>query len=261
MTQPHLASELDDRGVLTLTLNRPDKRNALSAELVEALLATFERLPSAEDVHVVVLTGAGDQAFCAGADLDPAALAQGPYALHRSRERYAALLQAMARAGRPVVARVQGVVAGGGMGLLMGADLAVAAADVRLMLPELKVGLFPMMVTALLQRHVGRKKALELLLTAATLSAAEAEGLGLLNRAVPRDELDEHVEHFVTTFLSFSRAVLQLGRDAYYRSEDMAFGDALTYLCSQLTVNGLTEDAATGLGAFLTRSTPSWKHR
>lgn len=246
--------------VLTLTLNRPDRRNALSGELIEALIEAF-RGPEVAAARVVVLTGAGDKSFCSGADLDPAAAAAGPFVAHGARHRFVDLIEAMTSCSRPIVARVNGPAVAGGFGLMLACDFVVAADDVHFATPEAKVGLFPYMIMAIILRNMPRKHAMEMAFTGEKIDAQRAFELGLLNRVVPRAELDSAVAAFAGRLAALSPAVLGLGKQAVQNIDAMPLSQALEYLCTQLTLNTLTEDAAEGLGAFLTRSTPQWKGR
>lgn len=255
-----LVSVLAD-GVRTLTLNRPHRRNALNGALIEALIEAFHEARHCPDTRVVVLTGAGDAAFCSGADLDPAAAAQGPIALHDMRRRYVDLLRAIKASGRPVVAKVHAPCMAGGIGLLASCDLAVASTRATFTLPELKVGLFPMMVMAVLRRTLARRHVLELAMTADAISAERAAEIGLVNRAVAPEDLDEAVHTLAARLASFSPLVMRLGREAFYSMEDMPLDNALDFLCDRLSVNALAEDAAEGLTAFITRRAPEWKGR
>ncbi len=255
-----LTTETHD-GIRTLTLNRPEKRNALSAELVDALMQALSQASADEECRVVLLTGAGDRAFCAGGDLDPRAAAGGPIAMHESRGRFAELIREFRRCSRPIVAQVQGHVAGGGMGLVAACDLAIAADDVTFSTPEIRVGLFPMMIMTLLNRTIPRKNLLEMMLTGEKISANRAVELGFINRAVPRAQLDESARALAAKVASFSPAVLKLGREAFHRMEDLPVDDALDYLCGQLTLNTLTEDAAEGMLAFMMKRPAEWKGR
>jgi len=250
-----------EAGVRTLTMNRPSRRNTLNAELLESLIAAFDDASRDDDTRAIVLTGAGDRAFCAGADLDPAAAAAGPYAMYRGRERFIVLLRGMRDCGKPIIARVGGAVMAGGLGLVAAADLAVAADDVQFGMPEIKVGLFPMMIMSLLRRSLSRKHVLELALTGDRVDAARAERIGLINEAVPRDALDARVENLALQLASYSPAVMRLGRDAYYAMEDMPLDNALAFLCDRLSVATLTEDAAEGVMAFMAKREPNWKGR
>ncbi|HWI62930.1 MAG TPA: enoyl-CoA hydratase/isomerase family protein, partial [Symbiobacteriaceae bacterium] len=156
--------------VAVLTLNRPEQRNALSHGLMGELIETLGRLRDDTAVRALVLTAAGEKAFCAGGDLTSLA-GDGAFAGHLARRRYVELLEALAEVGKPVVAAVNGAALGGGFGLALACDLVVAAEGSSFGTPEVKVGLFPMMVSALLVRHVGRKRAMELVLTGQRLSA------------------------------------------------------------------------------------------
>lgn len=248
-------------GIRTLTLHRPARRNALNSALVSALRSALEAAREDDETRAIVLTGSGEKAFCAGADLNPAQMADGVLAGHASRHEFVELLSAFKHAGVPVIAKLQGPVLAGGVGLLAAADLAIAAEDVYVQTPELKVGLFPMMIMALIARNVGRKHALELLMTAERVSAQDAHRMGLVNRVVPRDALDAETHALASRLASFSPAIMQLGKDAYYAMEDMPLDAALPYLCGQLSLNTMTEDAAEGVMAFVQKRAPAWKGR
>jgi len=248
-------------GVATLTLNRPARRNALSPELLDALIAELETVKSDADVRVVVITGAGDKAFCAGGDLGSQAAAGGFIGMHQNRGRFADLFHTLFGLGKPTIARVQGTCLGGGLGLMLACDLVVAAEEATFGTPEIKVGLFPMMIMTLIFRNVGRKKGMEMILTGERITADKAEGLGLINESVPADALDARVAALAQRVGGFSPAVLKLGRDAVYETMDMTLRQALEYLRSQLTINTLLEDARVGIKAFLTKTKPEWKGR
>lgn len=247
--------------VATLTLNRPEKRNALSPDLVEALLAQLQRAREDRDVRVVVLTGAGDKAFCAGGDLGAQQGGDGLLALHNARERFHLLLTTLMHLGKPTLARVQAHALGGGLGLMLACNLAVASRDAEFGTPEVKVGLFPMMIMALIFRNIGHKKTMELMLTGDRFSAADAERMGLLNYAVPPEDLDERVHLLASRIAAHSPAVLQLGLDAAHHTLDMPLDDALQHLRAHLTLNTLLDDAGVGIAAFLTKQRPDWKGR
>lgn len=261
MSEPILLNELSPSGVRTLTMNRPDRRNALSSELVQELHEAFVSIRSDDATRAVVLTGAGDRAFCAGADLDPAAAAAGPIAMHEARLKFVELLMAMQACGRPIIARIGGHAIAGGLGLVAACDLAVAADHVRVGTPEIERGLFPMMIMALISRSIGRKRALKLLLTGQQFSATEAADWGLINDAVPADRLDDEVRGLAERLASFSPLVMRLGRQAYYQMEDMELTQALNYLAGQLTINTLSEDTTEGIMAWMQKRAPEWKGR
>ncbi|HYT29219.1 MAG TPA: enoyl-CoA hydratase-related protein [Actinomycetota bacterium] len=244
-----------------LTLNRPKRRNALGPEAVEELLALLGRAAADPAARVVVLTGAGDRAFCAGGDLGRMSPADGRVAEHERRGRFAALLTAMADHPTPIVARVNGMALGGGFGLALGCDLVVASDAAQFGTPEVDIGLWPFMITAIIQRNLPRKLAVELMLTGRRLPAAEAERWGLVNRLVPPDALDQAVGELVETLAAKSPLVLRLGRQSFHRAQDMPFEDALAYLGAMLTVALESEDVAEGVSAFLQERPPEWKGR
>ncbi len=250
-------------GVSTLTLDRPQRRNALSSALVQAVRAALAEAKADPDTRVVVLTGAGDKAFCAGGDLagGMAGGGGGFPAQIADKGLFAELILELQALGKPVVARLNGDALGGGVGLMLACDLVVAADDVRVGLPEVKVGLWPMMVTALLVRHVGRKAAAELMLLGEKLSAAEAKALGLVNRVVPRAQLDEAVAGVTGALAARSPATLKMGLDAFHQTADLPLEPALWALRDRLVLNTLLEDAAEGVMAFMQKRPASWKGR
>ena len=247
-------------GVATLTIDRPKQRNALSADVIQELVRRLRLADADPEVRVVVLTGAGERVFCAGGDLS-SMTGDGALAGHDARRAYGTLLLALQGCRKPTVARVNGHALAGGFGLVLACDLAVAADDVELGTPEVDVGLFPMMLMALLQRHVGRKRALELVLTGERIPAARGVELGLLNRAVPRAEVDAAVSALAQRLCGKSQATLALGRRAFYAAEDLPLEQALEYLASQLSLNVGLEDAAEGVTAFLEKRAPKWRDR
>jgi enoyl-CoA hydratase/carnithine racemase len=260
-TAPPVLYAFED-GVARITINRPGARNALSQEVMEGLLDAFDRAVADPLVRVVVLTGAGEKAFCAGGDLGGSGFKDKGFAeRHHDRRSFADLFRRMNRLGKPIVARVRGHCLAGGFGLALGCDLVVASDDSSFGTPEVKRGLFPMMIMATIFRNVGRKKGMELLLTGDRISAAEAERLGLINYAVPVDQLDAKVDELVAKVAAMSPAVVRLGRDAFYAMSDMGFDPALEYLQTMLTVNLGTEDAIEGVTAFLQKRDPAWKGR
>ncbi|MGZ3444960.1 MAG: enoyl-CoA hydratase/isomerase family protein [Myxococcaceae bacterium] len=259
MEEGPVRSQVED-GQALLIIDRPAARNALSPEVVAALRAALARAEADPAVRVVVLTGAGDKVFSAGGDLG--AMPDGGYlAGHGLRRAYGGLLEALAASPLPTVARVNGHALGGGLGLVLACDLAVAVDVAELGTPEIDVGLFPMMVLAWLQRHVGRKRALELLLTGDRLKAEEALRWGLVNRVVPRAELDGATRALAARVAGKSRAVLGLGKAAFGSAEDMPLPQAMDFLAGQLSLNLGTDDAAEGISAFLERRAPAWKDR
>lgn len=253
--------DVAESGVATIVLNRPARRNAMSPGLVTLLRRRLAEVAADDRARVVVLTGAGTQAFCAGGDLAGGMTGGGFLASVVEKGEFVHVVRALHGLGKPVIAALNGDALGGGVGLLLACDLAIAADDVKIGLPEVKVGLWPMMVTALLVRHVGRKVASELMFLGERIAAERARELGLINRVVPRASFDQEVRALAGTLAERSPAVMRLGKEALYGTADMPLEGALWALRDRLVVNTMLEDAAEGVMAFLEKRPPIWKGR
>lgn len=249
-----------DGPVATLTINRPERRNAINPEVVRALREGLAAAEADPGVRVLVLTGAGDRAFCAGGDL-AGGTAEGAVAQHFERAGVGELFSALRRSRLPVVARVNGHALAGGFGLMLACDLVVAAEGAELGMPEVDVGLWPFMVSALVHRDLPRKLALELMLTGRRLPATEGLRLGFVNRVVPRPELDPAVAELTAAVAAKSPLIASLGKRSFYSSEDLDFEAALEYLAGMLTVCLQSEDTAEGVAAFIEKRAPRWRGR
>ena len=249
--------EVKDR-VAWLTIDRVERSNALDAEAIAGFGDGLRRAEADDEVRVVCLTGAGEKAFCSGADL--AASFGQPDALETMRA-YAALLKQLHGLGKPCVARVAGHAIGGGVGLLLSCDVAYAREGVKFGTPELGVGLFPMMIGALIFRNLRRKKALEMIYTGRMLDAREAEEIGLITRAVPAADLESVVLSTLAAVAKQAPLAMRLGRQALAEAEDLPLGPALDFLCERLAAVVSTEDAREGLLAFLEKRPPVWTNR
>jgi enoyl-CoA hydratase/carnithine racemase len=247
--------------VATITINRPERRNALSWTVMSELREAFEEAKADREARVVTLTGAGDKAFCAGADLAGMRAEAGWAEVHDGRGELARLFRTMWELGKPIVARVRGYALAGGFGLCLACDLVVAADDAQFGTPEINVGLWPHMITVPLMRSMPPKKALELMMTGRRVAADEAERIGFVTRVVPVDALDAAVGELAATLASKSPAIMRLGRDAFYAVWDQPAEDALRLLHPMLTVTASTEDAAEGIAAFAEKRAPVWKGR
>ena len=246
--------------VLRLTLNRPARRNALSPALIDQLHRAFVDASADHALRAIVLTGAGDAAFCAGADLDPQA---GTFGFNPAEPTtaYANLLR-VARAVRvPMIARINGACMAGGMGLLAVCDLAVAASSARFALPEVRVGLFPMQVAALLQTLLPPRIFAEMCLTGEALSAEQALACGLLNRVATPTELDAQTDALVARVVAQSPSAIRRGKHALTASAGMTFEQAIAHMEAQAGLMLLTEDAREGMAAFAEKRAAVWTGR
>ena len=260
MAYEQLLVDVSDR-VATLTLNRPEQRNALSAQLLAELVDAMKAARDDEQVRAVVLTGAGDKVFCAGADLGGFAADAPLVDKHFASDRFIELFRLMAELGKPTLCAANGHVLAGGMGLALSCDLVIAKEGATFGTPEINVGAFPFMIMAIIYRNVPRKKVNEMLLLGERLTAEEAVEWGLINKVVPADEFEDAVSDWAGQLAAKSPVVMRLGHDAIYRQQDMAFGEALEYLRSQLSLALSTEDILEGVQAFFEKREPNWKGR
>ena len=244
----------------TITIDDPERRNPLSNAHMSELAGLIDTAAADDEVRVIVITGAGEQAFSAGGDLS-GGFVDEPISGHDERGALAGLFRSMRTCGKPVVARVNGHALAGGFGLAAACDVVVAVDDATFGTPEIKVGLWPMMITAVLQRVMPHKAALELMMTGRRISAEEALRLGVVSRVTSRDELDAAVDLVVNSLAAMSPAILRMGRDAFFAVEDLDFESAVSHLHIGLTAVASTDDAAEGVQAFLAKRRPHWRGR
>lgn len=261
MSYETLLVEIRD-GVAAVTLNRPEARNALNRTLVRELGDALARLDADPEARAIVLRGAGERAFCAGADLKDLFRETS---ILQARTQYgglAALLEAIPRMRTPVIAQVHGYALAGGCGLAAACDLVVAADDAVFGLPEIRLGLLPLMVLAPILRAAGSpRRVLELVLTGRELAAAEALELGLVTRVVARAELPGTVGRIARDLAGLSPAAVALGKEAFYQALDLRYAQALPYLRDLLTIVARSEDAQEGIAAYLEKRAPRWTGR
>jgi len=248
-----------DGHVATITLNRPDQRNPLSGQMLRDLIAAFGWCQKEPDVRAIVLTGAGDRVFCAGADLSSFDGGMSDLERHRSRDLFVELFTLMSEAGKPIVGRINGHALAGGLGLACACDLLVSVDTATFGTPEINVGIWPMMIQAILSRSIPRKVLLEMEMLGDRWTADQMQSLGIVNRVVPHDQLDSTVKDITDRLVKKSPIALRLGRDSFYKQQDMDFRAALAYLHSQFTLVTLTEDSKEGIKAFFEKREPEFK--
>lgn len=248
-------------GIATVTLDDPEKRNMLSGAMLTELVAAMEEARDSDRVRAVVLTGAGDKAFCAGADLGGFAAEASLIEKHFASDLFLEFFRLMPRLGKPSLCAVNGHCLAGGMGLALSCDLVLARENATFGTPEINVGAFPYMIMAIIYRNVPRKKVNEMMLLGERLSAEEAVAHGLANKVVPAAEFDDAVAAWAAKLASKSPVLMRLGHDAMYRQQDMAVDDALEFLRSQLSLTFTTEDIVEGVTAFFEKRDPQWKGR
>ncbi len=248
-------------GVATVTLNRPEVRNALNRTLIRELGDALLALDGDAGARAIVLRGAGDRAFCAGADLK-GMFQEAP--ILEAREQYAGLarvLDGIPRMRTPVIGQVHGYALAGGCGLAAACDLVVASEDAIFGLPEIKLGLLPLMVMAPILRAASPRRVLQLVLTGAELPAREALAIGLVSQVVPRAELAATAQALARTIAGYSPAAVAIAKEAFYATLELDHGKALPYLRDLLTIVARSEDAKEGVAAFLAKRAPRWTGR
>ena len=248
-------------GVATIAFDQPETRNALSWDLLGELKAALAQAKGDDGVHCVVLTSTHDKVFSSGANLSGFAADQPLVHKHFGGDLFPSVFKALGKLGKPSICAANGHVLAGALGLALACDLVIAKEEARFGTPEINIGAYPFMIMALIYRNIGRKKTNELLLLGDQISAAEAERIGLINKAVPADAFDAAVADWAGKLAKKSPLLMRLGKDAMYRQHDMPFEDALDYLRSQLSLAFSTEDIVEGVTAFFEKRDPVWKGR
>jgi enoyl-CoA hydratase/carnithine racemase len=248
-----------DGPVARVTIDREARRNALSWDVVRGLRQAVAAAREDAAVRALVLTGAGEKAFCAGADLTGMASGGGPVALHDARGELARLFEDLWSLGKPSIARVRGYALAGGFGLALACDLVVAADDAVFGTPEVDVGLWPFMITVPLTRAMPPKVALELMLTGRRVGADEALRLGFVNRVVPVGELDAAVDELAATLAAKPPDAVRVGLRSFHEVWGRPADEALRVLHPLLSVLAAGDEAAEGLAAFAEKRPPTWR--
>ena len=269
--------DLAATGVATIALNQPQTRNALSPQVLTELIAALEQGRDDDAVRVVVLASTHETVFSSGGNLAGFAADTPQAVMHEQNGLFPRAFEVLGELGKPSICAAGGHVLAGALGLMLACDLVIAARSAsfaaatsagsiakqgaRFGTPEINVGLFPFMVTALLYRNIPRKKAAELLLLGEQISADDAERIGLVNKVVAEDQFDTVVADWAGKLASKSPLMLRLGKDAMFDQQDLGFITALERLQSQLTFAQGTEDAHEGIAAFFEKREPHWKGR
>lgn len=247
-------------GLTTLTLNRPGQFNSLSKEMLTAIKAELDAIAADESVRVVVIAGAG-KAFCAGHDLKEMRANHDKGFMQALFRQCGELMLTLTRMPQPVIARVHGIATAAGCQLVSMCDLAVAADVARFAVSGINVGLFCSTPAVGLARNLGRKSALEMLLTGDFIDAMEAKSKGLVNRVVPADALDAEVERLVQSILAKSAVAVRIGKGMFYKQLEMGLSEAYDYASEVMACNMMSEDAGEGIDAFMQKRKPEYNGR
>jgi enoyl-CoA hydratase/carnithine racemase len=256
MNDQHLLYRIAD-GIGTITINREQQRNAITPEAIDLFHTYLDQAQTDELVRALLITGAGDKAFCTGAQLAGGMATEGKDVFGY----YASLLNRLASFPKPTVARIKGFCLAGGMGFMLACDIVIAADDAKFGTPEVNVGLWPMMIGALIFRNVLHKKAMEMILLGERMTAQEALAMGLITRVVPVGTLDEEVNNVLKTLVSKSPIGMKIGKQAFYGAENMPLKEALNYLSEKLKEVVGTDDAREGITAFIEKRPPVFTGR
>jgi len=254
MSEEHLLYSVE-KNVARLTINREAQRNAISLEVIELFKKYLNAAEKDENVRVILITGSGEKAFCSGADLGGAADGK----IQQGFKSYAELIARLSSYPKPVVARINGACMAGGMGLMLACDIVVAKKDAKFGTPEVNVGLWPMMIGALIYRNVLRKKAMEMILLGERLTADQALNMGLITRVVQPEELDEEVVQILESLAAKSPIGMKIGKEAFYATADMPFEEAVDFLSGKIAEVAATEDAREGITAFIEKRKPQFR--
>jgi enoyl-CoA hydratase/carnithine racemase len=253
MEDRHLLYRVED-GVGYVTINREPQRNAITPEALALFHEYLDEAEKDEKVRVLLMTGAGEKAFCTGAQLS-GAVTSGGKDIFAS---YADLLNRIVSFPKPTVARVKGFCLAGGMGFMLACDIVIASDDSKFGTPEVNVGLWPMMIGALIFRNVLQKKAMEMILLGERLTAQEALAMGLITRVAPAGDLDGEVKKVLDILTSKSPIGMRIGKQAFYAMANLPLNEALNFLSEKIREVAGTEDAKEGITAFIEKRQPNF---
>jgi len=249
----------DDRdGVTTLTLNRPAQFNSLSEEMLSDLQAALDAVANDASVRAVVIAGAG-KAFCAGHDLKQMRANHSKAYMQKLFRQCGKVMMTISEMPQPVIARIHGIATAAGCQLVAMCDLAVAAEGARFAVSGINVGLFCATPSVALGRAMGRKQAMEMLLTGDFIDAAEAQRRGLINRVVPPEQLDAEVKKLTDSICAKSAVAVGMGKQMFYKQLEMGLDGAYQLASETMACNMMAGDAAEGIDAFMQKRKPEWK--
>lgn len=257
MTQ--IRYEVDDQGVAFVTLDAPETRNALSDALLDELLDALEGAARDDRVRVVVLGSSHERIFSAGGDLKAFASDAPTVEKYQGLDRFPRLYAAIGGLGKPVICAAGGDVLAGSFGLALACDLVIAKEGVRFGCPEINVGVFPFMISALIYRNMPRMRANQLMMLGELIDADQAERLDIVNVVVPAAQFDQTVRDWAHRLATKSPLLMRLGKQAIDATKDMSLPEALSALQSQLALAFTTEDIREGVSAFREKRDPVWK--
>jgi enoyl-CoA hydratase/carnithine racemase len=249
-----------NEGVVTLTLNRPSQFNSLSEELLAELQIALDEIARDATVRVVVIAGAG-KAFCSGHDLKQMRANHSKAYMQKLFKQCGKMMMSITEMPQPVIARVHGIATAAGCQLVAMCDLAVAADAAKFAVSGINLGLFCSTPSVALGRAMGRKQAMEMLLTGEFIDAAEAQRRGLINRVVPVDQLDTEVKKLADSICAKSAVAVGMGKQMFYRQLEMGLDGAYQLASETMACNMMAEDAGAGIDAFMEKRKPEWKHR
>ncbi|HEX4305084.1 MAG TPA: enoyl-CoA hydratase-related protein [Solirubrobacterales bacterium] len=248
-------------GIASIALDQPDTRNALSDALLGDLHAALVAVRDDDEVRVVVLRSTHEKVFSSGASLSGFAAEVPLVRKHEEIRLLPSIFELLGKLGKPSICAAGGHVLAGAVGLACACDLVIAKQGIGIGTPEVNIGAFPFMVTAMLEREIGRKRMAELMLLGERIDAAEAERIGLVNKVVPEADFDDAVDAWATALAAKSPLLMRLGKDAMYEEQDLGFESSLAYLRGQLTLAFSTEDLHEGVTAFFDKREPRWTGR
>ncbi len=257
MDEKDLLFDVTD-GIGTITINRATQRNTISPQAIQLFHSYLDEAENSDEIKVICITGDGDRAFCSGADLS-GSLGKGGEEEKRAFRSYADLLIKLSRYSKPTVAKINGYCLAGGTGFMLACDIVITRKDAKFGTPEVNVGLFPLMIGALIFRNVLRKKAMEMILLGEKLTAEQALEMGMVTRVVDPEKLDEEVNNVLKSLSEKSPVAIRLGKQAFNKACEMGFEEGVQHLSETLVQVAKTEDAREGITAFIEKRVPIFK--